>query len=304
MDGYRTSGGGRVVWGQACRPDYDIVQAQALLGGQGIVEDPVTHDIASLAFGGAVLPIRVAGSGREMTFRVGNVVDLGRKVLPTAPENFADHRLGGIDASHRLWIAAMHARIGAPDVPLDQWLYAVDVGALFAPRPVMLPDTPGRSAVVEAEYTITMTTTQRPGLPASAEAAVEVDSDAYVAACADWPANVGCGYDGTPGNGFVLADDSGFGHLGGAVEYRVEVRRGGEFGLGYRVAAFPVLKDARIRFEAAGRTYTTAVEPGEGWRTIWSPDPVVLPAGVHTIRVSAPPGGAGWALNSLTLRRA
>jgi hypothetical protein len=300
IDSSVTTGAGRTVWGRSCRPDYDILQARTLLGLEGLVEDPATHDVVGLALGGALLPIRPSGTGSGMTFQVGNVVDVGRKLLPTTGADFADHRLGAIDAAHRLWLSAMHARPRTVGVPLDQWLYSVDVGDLFAPAPVTVPDTAGTSVTVQAERTATTTTTQRPGRWAT----VDVDSDAYVAGCADWPTSVACGYDGIPGNGFTLIDDTGFGHLHGALEYRVEVRGGGNFRLAYRVATFAVTKDARIELTAGGRAYTTAVSTGGQWRTIWVQETVALPAGVQTIRLSVPPGGGGWSLNWLSMQRA
>jgi hypothetical protein len=300
MDSYVTTGARQTVWGQPCRPDYDILQAEALPATLGLVADPTSHDVVSLAFGGVLLPIRPAGAGSEMTFQVGNVVDVGRKLLPTTEGSLADHRLGAIDGAHRLWFSAMQARPGAVGVPLDQWLYSVDLGDLFTPRPVAVSDTPGRSVTVQAEHTTTMSTVaHRPGRWAT----VDVDSDAYFRSCDDWPTSVACGYDGIPGNGFILADHTGFGHLRGAVDYRVQVSSAGTFRLAYRVVTFAVTKDARIELTADGRTYTTAVSTGGQWRTIWVRETVALPAGVQTIRLSVPPGGGGWALNWLSLQR-
>jgi hypothetical protein len=299
MDSYVTTDAGRTVWGQSCRPDYDILQARSMLGSQGLIEDPATHDVVNLSFEGSLLPIRASGTGHGMAFQVGNVVDVGRKLLPTADGNLADHRLGAIDATHRLWFSAMHARPGSVGVRLDQWLYSVDLGDLFAPRPVAVPDTPGWSVTVQAENTTTMTTSQRRGRWAT----VDVDSDAYVARCEDWPTSVHCGYDGIPGNGFTLVDDTGFGHLDGAVDYLVQVPSGGNYRLAFRVATFAVTKNARIELTAGGRTYTTAVSTGGHWLTIWAAETVALPAGVQTVRLSVPRGGGGWSLNWWSLRR-
>lgn len=292
--------GGR-IWGQSCPPDYDLLQGRWLLGAQSLIEDPATHDVVALLLTGALLPVRPSGSGDAMTFRIGNLVDVGRKLLPSAPDAWTDHRPGAVDARHRLWFTATQGDDRRAEVQLDQWLYAVELGDLFAPRPVELPDTPGRSVVIQAEQTVTSATTRRRAV--SNARTVEVDSDAYFIPCADWPPNVGCGYDGNPGNDFALADDTHYGHLDGTIEFRIRVGRAGTFRLTYRATALPPTTDARIECTAGGRTTVTSI-PGGPWRTVTEPDPVILPAGEQTVRLSVPPGGGGWYLNSLTLQRA
>ena len=101
----------------------------------------------------------------------------------------------------------------------------------------------------------------------------------------------------------VLADDSRYGHLGGTVEYRISVGRPGNYRLAYRVATFAVTTRARIRLDAGDQTHVTPVSTGGGWRTVWHPEPITLPAGEQHIRLSVPPGAGGWYLNSLTLKR-
>lgn len=287
------------VWGATCKPDYDILQAKEYLGSLGIVEDPRSHDIAVLHLGGVVLPIRPSGAGRTMTFRVGNQVDLGQKLVPLPEGTLADGRLAGFDGQHRLWISGMHTNLQATQVPGDHWLYAVDVPDLFDPRPPDLPTTPGESVTLQAEHTATTTTSQRPGEWAT----VDVDSDAYLRACLDWPVDVGCTYDGTAGNGFVLGDDTGFGRLSGTVEYRLNAPRAGRYRVSYRVSAFAVTTRARIEFTAGDLTYSTSVSTGGGWRTVDMTETITLPAGVQTIRLSVPHGGGGWYLNSMRLQR-
>jgi hypothetical protein len=300
MRAYVTSGTGIApVWGRSCRPDYDILQARNLLAAQGIARDPVTHDLALVSFGGGVLPIRPTGTGRTMTFLVGNLVDLGRKLLPTVEGNLPDHRVSPIDADHRLWVTAMHARPGAVGADLDQWLYSVNIADLFDPRPVPVSAVAGRVTTLQAEHTVTSTTAQRRG----GWAAVDVDSDAFLAGCADWPVNIGCGYDGTAGNGYVLVDDTGYGHLSGTVEYRIDVPVAGAYRFAYRAVTFAVTKKARIELTAGGRTYVTPVDTGGGWLTVAHSEPVPLPAGVQTIRLAPPDRGGGWALNWISLQR-
>ena len=300
MSGYTSTGGALTVWGTACRPDYDILQAQRLLGSQGLAEDPVTGDIVSLSLTGMLMPIRAQGSGKQMTFRLGNLVDLGRKLLPTAEGGFADHRIGAIDAEHRLWIAALHAAPRKPEVKLDQWLYSVRVDELFDPPPIQIPAVPGVAITIQAEHTLTTTTTRRKG----AWATVDIDSDAYFSICNDWPPTTGCGYDGSPGNGYALVDDTGFGHLNGAVEYRVSIPAAGRYRLGFRVSTFAVTKNARIRLTVDTMSYTTLVSTDGYYLNVWAPDLISLPAGVQTIRLDVPKDGGGWALNSFTLQRA
>jgi hypothetical protein len=296
---YRTSGKGKSVWGQTCRPDYDIVQADNVLTIEDLAQDPRTKAVLALSFGGTVLPIRVDRAGDGLAFRTGNPVDLGRKLLPTVVGNVDDHRLGPVDAEGRMWMAAMHSRPGQPGVTLDQWLYSVDVADLLAPAPVRLPDTPGRSVTIQAERTRTTGTRTRPGRWAK----VEIDAQAYVHTCLDWPTTTTCGYDGVAGNGFVLADDTGYGVLGGSVEYEVDVPVAGQYQVSYRVATFAVTTGARIEFAAGGRRHVDPVSTGGTWRTVRAPDPVTLPAGPQTIKLSVPKGGGGWYLNWFTLQR-
>jgi hypothetical protein len=101
----------------------------------------------------------------------------------------------------------------------------------------------------------------------------------------------------------VLADVTGLGRLGGSVEYRVRVGQPGSFRVAYRVSTYHVTRAAAIELTAGGRSLVTVVSTGGPWRTVWVAEPVTLPAGEHTIRLAVPPGGQGWLLNSLTIRR-
>jgi hypothetical protein len=300
MESYVTTGSsGRRFWGQACRPDYDILQAQEQLGSLGMTEDPVSHDIVVLYLDGGLMVIRPSGSGTAMTFQIGNLVDLGRKLLPIAQTDFPNHWLAGVDGRHRLWLSGTQGRPDGVEVALDQWLYSVDLGDLFEPPPVVLPVVPGRSVTIQAERTATISTTQRTGVWATAD----VVSDAHTRPCLELLPSVDCAADGAPGNGFVLADASRYGKLAGAVEYRVSVARAGTYRVAYRVATFVVTSGARIELGAGDRTYDTPVSTGGGWRTVWHEEPVALAAGEQYLRLSVPSGAGGWYLNSLTLRR-
>jgi hypothetical protein len=298
LDSYVTTAAGRTVWGRACPPDYDILQAQPHPAALGLVEDPQSHDVVALFFGGFLMAIRSSGSGSAMTFQIGNLVDLGRRLLPLGESDFPDHRLGAIDGQHRLWLSGMRGREHGVDVPLDQWLYSVRVPDLFDPEPVALPTTPGRTVTLQAEHTTTTTSRRRDTSPT-----VEIDSDAYFGLCTDALPGVDCASDSTPGDGYALADDSRYGHLGGSVDYRVSVTRPGTYRVGYRVATFAVTTGARIQLTTGEHSYLTPVSTGGGWRTVWQEESITLPAGVHGLRLSVPTGGGGWYLNAVTLKR-
>jgi hypothetical protein len=316
-----TTSEGRSVWGRACRPDFDIVQPQAVPAIIGMVQDPGSHDVVALTLGGAVLAVRPSGSGDAMTFEVGNVVDTGLQLLPAATGSVREHQLGGLDRSGRLWLPGAQAVPDEPGAAADQWLYAVRIGDLFDPAPVRLPDVPGQVATIQAEHTLTTATEAVPG----SWATVDFNSRAYVRPCADWHSAIGCSYDDVPGNGYTLAHRSGFGHLGGEVAYRVEVPVAGSYRIAFRVATFAVTTDAAIRMSVApegpvapegigaegpvaegpaGQTYTTPISTADRWRTVPQQELVELPVGVHTIRLWPPYGQGGWWLSWLTLQRA
>ncbi len=299
LSSYLSTGGEVQVWGATCPPDYDILQARAYGPVQGIAEDPQTGDIVVLHAGGVLLPIRQAGAGRSLTFDIGNQVDLGQALVPFPEGGVSEGRLAGFDSHGRLWIISSHLNFFAEQNPTDHWLYAIRLADLFDPPPVLLPGAPGESVTLQAEYTSTTSTTQHPGRWAT----VDVDSDAYRRGCTDWPPDVGCTYDGAAGDGFVLGDDTGFGHLSGAIEYRIEVPAAGAYRVSYRVATFAVTTNARIELTVGDHGYLTVVSAGGGWTTIEIAEPVTVPAGVHALRLSVPDGGGGWYLNSIRWQR-
>jgi hypothetical protein len=297
MSSHVTSVGDRTVWGVACRPDYDLLQAQDLLAIFALAQGP-GGDLVGLTILGMLLPVRVA-AGEPMAFEVGNVVDLAVRLLAASAGPFPDPQPGAFDADDRLWFAAALARPQEVDTPVDQWLYEVDVGALFDPLPVTLPDVPGQVATVQAGHTATTATAQVDG----SWAAVDVNSMAYVRGCGDATASTDCGYDGVPGNGFVLSHRSGLGHLGHEIDYRVDVPVAGSYRVTYRVLTFDVVTDAEITLSAAGRSYATAVDTGGRWLTVPQPDVIELPAGVSTVQLSAVEGRGGWHLSWFSLQR-
>jgi hypothetical protein len=159
---------------------------------------------------------------------------------------------------------------------------------------------PGQLATVRAGYTASTATAQLDG----SWAAVDVNSMAYVQACGDAVASVDCGYDGLPGNGFVLSHRSGLGHLGHEIDYRVDVPAAGSYLVTYRVMTLHMVTRAEITLSAAGRSYATPVDTGGRWLTVQQSDVIDLPAGVSTIRLSAVDGRHGWYLAWFSLQRA
>lgn len=299
---YRTrAADGAQTWGVACRPDFDLLQANRLVGMTGLIPDPDTGDMVALTLTGTLMSVRVSGRGAAMTFRMGTPVDLGRVLLPQPTPLTGDNWPGVVAAGHTLWIAAYQGDGSRDEVTGDQYLYAVRLADLFDPPPVPLSGLPGQETVVQLERTRTGTTQLRKG----AEATVDVDPDAYFGHCAPWPADTGCGYDGVPGNDFILIDDSGYGHQGGPVEIPVDVAVAGRYRVVYRVWTFEKVTAAAVRLDVAGSTVVTPVSTNGLWRIVAVPGTVDLPAGPQVLRLSAPSHErSGWGMSWLGLQRA
>jgi hypothetical protein len=299
MSRYLTIAGDRRAWGSPCRPDYDLLQPQDLLAMVALAPDPASGDMVGLTLFGMLLPVRVTGQA-SLSFQVGNLVDTAVRLLPApAGSGPPEPQPGAFGPGGRLWLAAALAQPGERDAVVDQWLYEVDVNALFDPVPVVLSDVPGQTATVQAGHTATTETAQIEGL----WAAVEVNSMAYVRTCNDATASVDCSYDGLPGNGFLLSHRSGLGHLGGEIDYRVDVPVAGRYRVAYRVLTFEVITTAEITMSVGDRTYATGVDTGGRWQTVPQPEVVDLPAGVSTIRLSALDGRGGWHLSWISFQR-
>ena len=230
-----------------------------------------------------------------MRFRIGNAVDLGLKLLPLPSGGLRREWQAGVTAG-RAWLVSSYFP-GSPGA--DHWVYSVRLGDLLDPSPVELSDTPGRMVTIQAERTLTTGTSQRPGLSAR----MVVDSDAFVAWCGTWPSSSACGHDTRPGDGMVVKDDTGFGHLAGDLTYRIRVPVAGRYRLAYRIATFPNMTHSRIELEVAGQTITTALPPLGKWTTLYERATVDLPAGVHVVRLAPTEGDGGWALNWFGLER-
>jgi hypothetical protein len=290
---------GRTVWGQPCHADYEVLQAKDLGRSSGLVADAATGTVVSILENGQVMAFRAHGTGSEMTFTAGNVVDIGRKVLPIASGDFLEHEVGAIDARQQLWFPVIHSSPRLAPGALNHWLISVELADLFEPKPVRLPVKPGEVVTVQAERSLTVGTQRRKG----ASGATEVDSMVYAKACSDWPRLIGCGYDQAAGDGFVVADDQGYGHLGGALSYRVDVATAGTYRLFYQAGTFEVTTNAVIDLNIAGYAVRTPINSEGGWRAFASKEDIVLPSGSHLLTLSAPPDGAGWFLNSFSFRR-
>jgi hypothetical protein len=100
------------AWGVECRPDYEILQADAVGAIWNFDEDPVTHDIVAPVWpGGLVYVITPSGSGESMTFRVSNVVNpLAQSIqaetracpTPTEPNRTCSRRYEALSVVRRL----------------------------------------------------------------------------------------------------------------------------------------------------------------------------------------------------------
>ncbi|GIH06488.1 hypothetical protein Rhe02_45550 [Rhizocola hellebori] len=282
-----------------CRADYELLQAQDLGTSSGLIADAATGTVVSILENGQVMAFRVQGAGPEMTFTAGNPLDIGRKVLPIARGDFLEHQVGAIDSGLRLWFPVIHSSPRLSPGSLDQWLISIDLADLFAPKPVRLPSTPGQVVTVQAERSLTTGTERRKG----AAGVTEVDSLNYAGACSDFPRLIGCGYDQAAGDGFVVTDDVGYGHLGGPLSYLVEVASAGTYRLSYQAGTLDVIDNAVIDLTILDRFVETPVNSDGGWRAFQSKEDLVLPAGTHLLTLSAPPGKRGWFLNSFSFQR-
>ncbi|WP_162907754.1 hypothetical protein [Allorhizocola rhizosphaerae] len=286
----------------ACPPDYDLTQARALGEPVELVEDTATGTIAALFGDGALLALRVTGSGRQLRFEVGNPVDLGHRLLALNESGRLTSRLAEFGPPGVLWVptARMTAsRDGRPAI--DHLMISVRLPELFSPAPIALPGVVSQSATIQAERAITTATWTEPG------STTLVHSVAHVSRCVDgFGLASGCEYDPTPGNGFYVHDarESNFGFLEGFVEYRVRAPADGRYAVSYYVSTLHNTPDTRIAMTVGGRTLDTPVfRKGGGWHVVRVPEPVTFTAGEHVIRLGVTRGHGGWYLNAFSLQR-
>lgn len=298
LSDYRTTGpDGMQVWGQACAPNYDILQNREHNNAFGLVQDPATRDIVQLTTTGKLLAIRPSGSGATgMTFRVGAPVELDLGLLSWAPGSLPDYRLAAtVDSSHRVWVSVMH---GIPDGvrhTTDQWLVSADVGDLFDPEPLVLPHGAGWYNTIQAENSLTTTTTQT--TPPGGTRLVE--SHNHNQHCFSWTSEPDgeCADDGLVGTGFYVPD------RGRTHEYKIEVPTAGRYRIAYWAQSPAGTTTGRIQLTANGTTHTTAIDTGGTWTSVAGPD-IDLRAGQQTISVRAPSASeGGWSLSWLLLTR-
>jgi hypothetical protein len=300
---YRTRTADRMTWGATCDPDYDVGQARSLQSAVGIAEDPVTGNLAQVSLLGHLMTMQVARDGDKLGLQIGNLVDIGSILLPRIAGQWLDEMPGPVDGGHRLWIVVRQKQVppvkAVPQAPvMDQWLVAVDIADTFAPSPVDVSGTPGDDTIVQAERTMNFGTSESTFLRTN----VYVDSDTFVAPCLTYPNTSGCGYDGTPGAGFVLNASHGLGHQYGPVDYRIRVHTAGNYRVGFRAFTFGT---ATFDLIVGDRSYRMSFGTKSGLSMIWLSQLVHLDAGEQTVRLETPAGaGGGWVLNSFVLRRA
>jgi hypothetical protein len=283
-------------WAHPCPPQYTVVQARDLPQPVGLVEDPATGTVVLHARGGTLLSVRVTRWDPAPVFQVGNLVDLGSKLLASSANATIDSRFGTVDAGGRLWLPVSQVRVAGDAVAhVDHWLLAVNLPELFAPPPVRIPSAPGRWVTIQAEATATIATNTMPN--------GDVISAAHFRECITVTVSAACSDDGTPGEGFILTDHTGYGHMRGSVGYRIDVPVAGEYRLSYRVGTFGASVGAKIELIAGDRRYLTPVSTLGDFRPILAGEVVRLDAGVQTIVLSPPQGAEGWFLNSMTLQR-
>jgi NAD(P)-dependent dehydrogenase (short-subunit alcohol dehydrogenase family) len=97
---------------------------------------------------------------------------------------------------------------------------------------------------------------------ALAERVAQVDSNAYYEPCVG-----ACGDEAFfQGDGFMLMDDTGYGHLSGSVRYKVNVPAAGTYTIWYWVGTHAATPNATIRAQVGTATVNTNVaKSGGGW---------------------------------------
>jgi len=303
---------GHPVWGRRCPPDYQIPQA-ATLGarpfyGYELAEDPYSNTMVANTIwaNSQILPIRYQGTGANMTFTVGNVIEPGRNLFPVTGSG--EQRPVAFDRAGRLWFVVRDDPPIRCDPPpnnttchgaqprqrVPHWVGSIDINQAFAPPPAVLSTKDaGQSVTVQAETTLTVATTKRAPTncdAANSSCAIQVDSTAYV-------------HDSAAGSAsaFELADDGGGGLIDGSVEYNLWVPAS----VGAPSATYTLAYQVR---SAGGGSITASVDGGTGqsrpvpagsvYQTVAGPS-VALAPGWHRLRLT--PSGNGWNLDWFTV---
>lgn len=280
-------------WGESCQPYYDLVQAAGLGAAFGLVQDPASEAVVMISQHGYLMPVQPTGTGTSMTFTAGNVVDIGRDLLPLpappATGSFAhSNRPGAFDSGGLLWFPVQTLGIKTstgypPDQVLDQWLFSVQLSRLFTPDTAQLSGTSGQATVIPADTTATTATTQAAG----SSAHTDVAPVAFVGTTSD-PASPG---------GFSLQAASGFGvPTGTVVSYHISVPTAGTYQVAYRAFAFCnttgdiTFSEGSTHVTTPINTTTSGCDIGENG-TVSDPTPISLPAGSVTVTLTAQTGG-------------
>jgi hypothetical protein len=293
---YTTTAGGLTVWGETCKPDYDILQTNTMLV-YGLSVDPATNTVAVVAGGPRIVAIRHTGSGASMTFTQGDVVDGGAGLIPSSgPRTYIN---AGFDGSGRLW-APLAQTVSSPNNPnyqtVDQYLYSFDVGRLFTPDRTPLENVPNTPTIQQAEETSTTATTKRTG----AWATTDVEANAFVRGCITFLSET-CSNDGVNGDGFYMSSSASAG-VQHTLTYKIKVPSAGSYQVTFRTRTPSGTHAGVIRLNAAGTNFDTPVDTGGSWATVTGPT-VSLAAGNQNVTVTPPAGGSSWDLNFLTLTR-
>jgi hypothetical protein len=261
LNDYRTTNSaGQLVWGQLCPPDYEVLQGQQAGKGYNVFrlgEDPfpstttpASNTVVGLSVSTAqTLPIRYSGTGRNMTFTIGNLANSGWGAVPGGHAT----RPGSFDRTGRIWNSVG----GFPPEPpppapfpnlanTSHWQIATDVEQLFAPPPVVLSSNPStvnnaNLSFVQAENTIPSALT-----PPTSAGTIKVDPPTLVVTSGD-PIN-------NPAD--ELVGDTLGGHQVGVVEYGVWVPSAGCYTVHYRVLA-PAGGTVELGADGAARVSTT-----------------------------------------------
>jgi hypothetical protein len=327
--------GARSYWGKVCRPDYNLLQTAGLGPIGAVDEDPVTHNIVLTDWAhGISTVVDPDGSGNAMTFKVGNITHPLAKAVSdvpvsgpcrkdptkTCPSHEGQGQMAGpVDRSGRLWLAVINGTPGdiKTDSPqmwnrrFEQWALSIDLSRLLGREPHQLSARPGGSVTVEASNTTTVATTKRAG----AHALVDVDSTAPVRGCVNRDTIYGpegCldPETGIRGHDYELGDDVDTNAIPGepvpagtAADYRITVPKAGTYRVTYRATTRNPSVNRNLVMTVNDTTFTTPINstaPDEMKDHVQAAT-VTLPAGTHTMRITAPNGG--WELDWIRFTR-
>jgi hypothetical protein len=331
--------GARPYWGKVCAPDFNLLQTAGLGPIGAIEDDPVSGNVVLTDWThGTTSVVDTEGTGTGTTFRIGNIVHPMTKLVTdrtvtgpcranpaqTCTSKEGVSAMGGpVDRSGRLWLAGTNNTPGTlqADSPalwnrrFEQYAVSIDLSRLLGREPRALSARPGQSRHIQAEVTDTAATTRRAGTIAT----TDIDSVAPVRGCVQRNTIYGAQHcidpvTGIGGSGFELGDDADPDGdrvqgvpAGTAADYRVTVPKAGTYRVTFRATTRnPAVSRDLVLAVVGGASWTTpitsagAVPYGE-MRDHQQSALVTLPAGTHTLRVTAPAGG--WELDWIRFTR-